>query len=280
MRVPLSNLSASYRAPTTNNTVTVVAGTKGGQHSHSVMKTLIRCVIPLLFSASLSAQTGTLQFSSPPGQVSLLELYTSQGCSSCPPADAWLSTLVDHPKLWRELIPVAFHVDYWDRLGWKDPFGSADNTRRQYQHQRSGATRAVYTPGFLLNGREWRGRGRQGWLPERGLQGAALSVGVVGERIVINYEHTEAALDVHVALLGFGLETPVGAGENRRKTLREDFVMLAHTTATMQDGHWRATMPVSAAVTERRALVVWVSQPGQAQALQAAGGWLPTDRDR
>lgn len=241
------------------------------------MKTLTGFAVSLLVALSLPGQAETLKFSSQPGQVSLLELYTSQGCSSCPPADAWLSTLVDHPQLWTRLIPVAFHVDYWDRLGWQDPFAGANNTRRQYRYNRSGATSAVYTPGFILNGREWRGRGRQGWLPAQGLGGEVLAVTVEGDRVAVNYKHTDSPVEIHIALLGFGLETPVGAGENRRKTLREDFVLLDRISAKAESGNWQAILPASKAATKRRALVVWVSLLGQPEALQATGGWLPTE---
>ena len=89
-------------------------------------------------------------------QVSLLELYTSEGCSSCPLADRWVSSLKDDPKLWKEFIPLSFHVDYWDYIGWKDRFASPAYSRRQKQYAQQGAVSTVYTPGFLNNGQEWR----------------------------------------------------------------------------------------------------------------------------
>ena len=64
------------------------------------------------------------RFESGPTQVNLLELYTSEGCSSCPPAEAWLSEFSESEDLWRAVVPVSFHVDYWDNLGWKDIFSS------------------------------------------------------------------------------------------------------------------------------------------------------------
>lgn len=69
---------------------------------------------------------------SPPHAVALVELYTSEGCSSCPRADRWLSRLLREGPGVDHVVPLAFHVDYWDRLGWKDRFASARFTERQY----------------------------------------------------------------------------------------------------------------------------------------------------
>ena len=66
-----------------------------------------------------SAQAEPLQFSSGSGNKLLIELYTSEGCSSCPPAERFLNRLGERSDLWRTYVPVAFHVDYWDRLGWR-----------------------------------------------------------------------------------------------------------------------------------------------------------------
>ena len=72
----------------------------------------------------------------------MVELYTSEGCSSCPPADRWLSALKDGPPV----VALAFHVDYWDRLGWKDRNASPAYTRRQAAQQRFNGARFSYTP--------------------------------------------------------------------------------------------------------------------------------------
>ncbi len=91
-----------------------------------------------------------------PMKTHLLELFTSEGCSSCPPAEAWLSKLKDDAGLWRDFVPLAFHVDYWDRPGWRDPFASKVWTARQYEYSARWKSSNVYTPGFVLDGREWR----------------------------------------------------------------------------------------------------------------------------
>ena len=80
----------------------------------------------------------------------VVELYTSEGCNSCPPADRWLSKLKADPAV----VALAFHVDYWDRLGWKDRFASAAFTARQAEQQASNGARFSYTPQVVVDGRD------------------------------------------------------------------------------------------------------------------------------
>jgi len=81
-----------------------------------------------------------------------VELYTSEGCDSCPPADRWLSSLKDKPGV----LAAAFHVDYWDGLGWKDRFASPRYSERQAQLQAASGARSSYTPQVRVNGADWR----------------------------------------------------------------------------------------------------------------------------
>lgn len=80
----------------------------------------------------------------------LVELFTSQGCSSCPPADALLHELAGRD----DVIPLALHVDYWDYIGWKDSFAQAKFTKRQKGYARAGGWRTIYTPQMVINGAE------------------------------------------------------------------------------------------------------------------------------
>src|SRR5210317_1284191 len=98
----------------------------------------------------------SLNFSSGDRRVTLLELYTSQGCSSCPPAESWLNRFTDDDRLWKQVVPVAFHVDYWDYLGWRDPYALPQYSDRQRRYRSKGKVSAVYTPGFVVNGGEWK----------------------------------------------------------------------------------------------------------------------------
>ncbi len=115
--------------------------------AHTIMLRSAFLSFAVLVSLNASPQAAELSFTSGPGNVHLLELFTSEGCSSCPPAEAWLSKLKDDPRLWRDFVPLAFHVDYWDGLGWRDPFASKVWTARQYQYSARWKSSTVYTPG-------------------------------------------------------------------------------------------------------------------------------------
>lgn len=93
-------------------------------------------------------------------QTAVVELYTSEGCSSCPSADKWLAALVEVPEDELDVLALAFHVDYWDYLGWKDRFGSPDYTSRQRYLGRANSQRTIYTPEFFVDGVEARGTRR------------------------------------------------------------------------------------------------------------------------
>jgi len=102
---------------------------------------LIGCLLALpLYAAEI------LSVVSSPQQTAVVELYTSEGCSSCPPADQWLEALIEVPKEELDVLALAFHVDYWDYLGWQDRFGSAKHTHRQRRLGANNQQRSIYTP--------------------------------------------------------------------------------------------------------------------------------------
>ncbi|MBV9391233.1 MAG: DUF1223 domain-containing protein, partial [Verrucomicrobia bacterium] len=111
----------------------------------------------LIVAYLVSGARGGAVFESGPDKVVLVELFTSEGCSSCPPAEAWLNHLTNDARLWRKVVPVSFHVDYWDSLGWKDPLAKKQFTIRQQQYAEAWRISSVYTPGFAINGEEWKG---------------------------------------------------------------------------------------------------------------------------
>lgn len=241
-------------------------------------------VLIALVAAGEVAVASSLHLQSPRERVPMLELFTSHGCSSCPPADRWLRRFTERPGLWTEVIPLSFHVDYWDRLGWPDRFASEGFSRRQRDYRRTGHVNSVYTPGFVVNGKEWRGwfRGSQPELsPGRRVGTLSLTMDT-GDSARLRFEPAgrpqAAALRAHLAVLGFGLSTPVDGGENAGRILKEDFVVLGYRS-TGQAGdkrQWTVALPETVpAETSRRALVAWVSAGDDPAPVQAVAGWLP-----
>jgi hypothetical protein len=228
-----------------------------------------------LAGSQLYAQT-TLR--STTERTHLLELYTSEGCSSCPPAEKWMSQLKAHPRLWKEIVPIAFHVDYWDGLGWPDRFASKAFTARQRAYAHSWGTRTVYTPGFVLDGREWRDRALERIPLPQGDAGVLSATVTDRKKVAVTYQPSRAGRwEVHVAVLGFGVSTNVKAGENSGRKLLHDFVATAHETKPMTvDGastRAEVTLPTSATAGDI-GVAVWVTEAGKLEPVQAVGGKL------
>jgi len=181
---------------------------------------LIALLAPAVHAATCSAISGD-------ARNRLLELYTSEGCSSCPPADRWLSQLPRDGGV----VPLAFHVDYWDRLGWHDPFAQAAFSQRQRDRNRGAGW--VYTPQVMLDGEDYRAWHRG--LPARPnapVQASlALTLDQTPERIDVQAESRFAAPAVgrdarlYLALFENRLSSNVSAGENARRTLQHDHVV-------------------------------------------------------
>jgi hypothetical protein len=231
-----------------------------------------------MIAAAFSTQAGELTLESKPARAHLIELYTSEGCASCPPAEEWMSGLKNQPRLWQDIVPVAFHVDYWDHLGWRDPFASKLWTERQADYSARWKTESVYTPAFVLDGKEWH----YGKLPEAATETPGiLKITIDGERVTAAFKGSpdrSGRYDIHVARLGFALMADVIAGENQGKKLSHDFVVLGLTNETMKAGTKELRVPVSATrstVEPRTAIVAWITQAGQIEPIQAVGGWLP-----
>ena len=173
-------------------------------------------------------------------RVPLLELYTSEGCNSCPPTDRWLSKLPGKGLTTREVVALAFHVDYWNYLGWSDPFSKAAHSERQRMASIRNRARFVYTPQLLLDGRDYR---RAIFLDDiadrvkaigREQPAAAIRLEQVMEgndgllvrgEVVVTDTTQRADARAYVALYENRLSNQVTAGENHGKRLEHDFVV-------------------------------------------------------
>ena len=219
-------------------------------------------------------------FESGEAQTSLLELFTSEGCSSCPRAEKWISALKSNPDLWRKTVPVAFHVDYWDHLGWRDRFSKPEFTARQQRYATAWGGDSVYTPGFIVNGKEWRswfGGGPSGSPAGKvGNLRVTLSDGGQLSSTFLAATAQPRALALNIALLGNDLESDVKSGENSGRKLRHDFVVLNLTTVDMikETDRWTGTaaFPKLSGDDKPTALAAWITE--NAIPIQATGGWL------
>jgi hypothetical protein len=222
--------------------------------------------------------TEIVQFTSNPTQTQMLELYTSEGCSSCPPAEAYLNSYTENPELWTRYIPLAFHVDYWDAIGWKDGYADPIHTARQRSYARQKATRTVYTPAFVANGSFWRPGILRRSPPASDIQVGTLRVSVANGQIDADMEPLiplPAPLHLNVALLGMNLATQIKAGENAGRLAEHQFVVLGLARATSNDAHWKLNLPKAKLTATRYALAAWVSLDDDPTPLQATGGYFP-----
>jgi hypothetical protein len=243
---------------------------------------------PIWLFAMLACATvnaAPIAFQSSERQTSLLELYTSEGCSSCPPAESWLSKLKNPSGLWSEFVPVAFHVDYWNNHSWSDRFSSEQYSARQRDYAQVWSAENIYTPEFVLNGKEWRN-----WFGFRGAPAAsALKTGVLQassddgkhwQADFIPAENGTAAYEVTAALLVSETSSDVKGGENAGRHLNHDFAafsLITHPLASQTNG-LQGKFIIDAdpkGITGRLALAVWVTRSGHLEPLQATGGWLP-----
>ncbi len=244
-------------------------------------------------AASAPSATAACQARSGAQAVPLVELYTSQGCSSCPPAERWLSTYSGAG------IPLALHVGYWDHIGWKDPWAKPAFNERQRQlalrNTRAGERVVVYTPEVFVAGGEatdWRDPrafARRVSAVEAAPARARIAVRARLEaagtspatrRLVSQVDWSADAgvrsPQLHVAVKRSGYATAVRAGENRGATLREDHVARAWTgPLAPAPGATAVTLDLPEDARDGLTLVAFVHDADSGQVLQALA--LPLD---
>jgi hypothetical protein len=226
-----------------------------------------------------------MTFQSGDMSTTLIELFTSEGCSSCPAAEKWLSRFKTNPDLWKKIVPVAFHVDYWDRLGWADRFAKAEFTERQQRYAEAWRGDSVYTPGFAVDGKEWRGFFNGAALPPRNEKVGSLRITLTNEtQIAANFTSETPAprpFTFEAVLLGTNLESDVKRGENTGRKLHHDFVVLQLARVEMigQGNHWTGSFSLPAKSNDKPdAIAAWVTPPDGSGPIQATGGWITAPR--
>lgn len=211
------------------------------------------------------AQNAQCTFKSPSHRMVLAELFTSEGCSSCPPADRWLSKELKSSGRTQQVLPLSFHVDYWDYIGWKDPYAKPQYTARQYNHKSAGNTKIIYTPQFLFSGkeaREWRDlESFRQLLAANSKESPALNIqlnmkpGSVSElQLSVQTEWIGKAASsgrAYVVVYEDGLSQKVTSGENRGESLKHDGVVRSF------NGPYRVTSQAPVVVLKASLDSVW-----------------------
>jgi hypothetical protein len=194
--------------------------------SSSPLRTAALSLCSLLASAQAADLTGSCTVRSGATTPAIVELYTSEGCSSCPPADRWLSRLTAQP----DVVALAFHVDYWDHLGWKDPYGSPAFSQRQAQQQVVNGARFSYTPQVTVNGVDtpgWRGLRLPITVPQA-MAPVQVQLSREGDRytaVVRAVGGSSLRIGAYWAVTENALVSDVKRGENHGALLTHDFVV-------------------------------------------------------
>lgn len=198
-----------------------------------MLNAVLSIITILVMIPAFAAEPAVYRAVSPEHRVALLELYTSEGCSSCPPADRFMTALKQEGVSSDTVVPLAFHVTYWDYIGWKDRFGDEAYDRRQRSQASLSSRRRVYTPQFLMNGADYRRYSRFGSdVAEINEQKSAASIRIEARRTGAR----ELGLDVAANAVGDqyslwlavfenNLESKVTDGENEGLYLRHDYVV-------------------------------------------------------
>lgn len=201
-------------------------------------------VLALALSAALVAPSSGIaaecNAKSAEHRVPLLELYTSEGCNSCPPADRWLSALPKRGLSTQQVVALGFHVDYWNYLGWRDPFSSSEYSDRQRSASIRNRARFVYTPQLLFDGKDYRrgffrddivdrvnatSRERPGAKIELAQNVEGADAILVRSLVTTTASSAGKETRAYVALYENQLANRVAAGENGGKFLEHDFVV-------------------------------------------------------
>jgi len=197
----------------------------------------------LLAFSCAAAQAAECSARSPATTVALVELYTSEGCNSCPPADRWLSSLGAKGYAPDRVVPIALHVDYWDYIGWKDPYARQAFSARQHKMAALARAAIVYTPQVLLQGRDfrdWRSTAFEREVERINARPARVRIALALDTRAREAFEVEAAAELLEGLLPADLALYLGAyenklvsevkaGENRGRTLPHDYVALQWT---------------------------------------------------
>ena len=212
--------------------------------------------------------------------IIVVELFTSEGCSGCPPVDRLLSSIVNAADEDAEVLGLSFHVDYWDYIGWQDPYASQAFTLRQRAYARKFGLRTIYTPQMIVNGKhEFVGSSQQEW--NRALSQESNSIQTV-EIEVSKLSRTSTSVSffvksrnrtdsqINVAIVEKNLSQDVKRGENSGRKLMHDNVVRAFATRHFDGKENKFTLDIPQDLKIKDASLIIYAQAGDTWKISAA----------
>lgn len=239
---------------------------------------MIRPLLFLILMSPFTIWAEILHLESGELRKTLVELYTSEGCSSCPPAEKYLNKIKNNKDLWKKLIPVAFHVNYWDYLGWRDRYAHKIYGERQSQYASLKRVSTVYTPAFVVNGDAWRPGIFSSEIKDKNQKAGNLIVDLHDGNIHARYKPLDGVivpLKINVAVLGMALSNIIERGENAGRNAEHEFVVVGYDSKISQSAEWKLQLPaLHYKNASHHALAVWVSTSDNPTPIQAVGTYL------
>ncbi len=236
-------------------------------------------IVPAAHAAPPPVQTTT--FKSAAKRATFVELFSSEAKKGSPAADKWLSGLQSDERLWKTLVPVLFAVDS-SKPGWRDRYADTENAARLSAYRANWGVEHAYVPAVVVNGVEWSGWAREEAIPMPPTPDAGVLTAVKAstEEVTVAFEPADKAFrdwTAHAALVGYGIVSKIGGGENLGKTTRRDFVSLRVSRKDLEEkrGVFKATLKLAFktdAPTNGLGLVVWITRGENPVPVQAVGG--------
>ena len=229
-----------------------------------------RSLLHWIFGACL-ASTSLVSAGATP-RPAVVELFTSEGCSSCPPAEAYIGELAKRD----DVLALAFHVDYWDDLGWRDPFGLKQSVERQKRYSDALRTSTVYTPEVVIDGRAdfvGSNRGAIGQALNSARDGVPVGLTISQSEVLVSVVSPNATRGGDVVLIAYKRRavSAIARGENAGRTLEEYNIV----RALRKLGRWNGStqdfrVPLADLPADATDVAVLVQAPGQGPVLGAA----------
>ncbi|MBT7609692.1 MAG: DUF1223 domain-containing protein [Bacteriovoracaceae bacterium] len=237
-------------------------------------------LISIFLSLFIQQNLYSFEINSGINKIQLIELYTSESCSSCPPAEKWINKFESSDKLWKNYVPVEFHVDYWNHLHWVDKYSKKLYSKRQRKYN-SRQNKGNFTPQILLNGINYKGWRFFNYNLDKVTEVGNLTVKYAQQVAVYSFTPLGKfkKLSCFAAFLGGQFKTKITAGENSGRLLKHEFTVLTFKSVPMRKikNIYRCKLPIQNESTikpKKKALAFWIGDDSSLRVIQSIGKYL------